>query len=87
MKPYRGCSIRLPISFKEAIPIAVLGLVVNVVSAWLLSGGHDHSHGHHHSRTMMASDMTATSNSRSTITRTATARITATTTCGPRWFT
>src|SRR5579863_9915314 len=29
----------IPISFKEAIPIAVLGLVVNVVSAWLLSGG------------------------------------------------
>lgn len=39
----------IPISFNEAIPIAVLGLVVNVVSAWLLSGGHDHSHGHHHS--------------------------------------
>jgi cation diffusion facilitator family transporter len=39
----------IPISFNEAIPIAVLGLVVNVVSAWLLSGGRDHSHGHHHS--------------------------------------
>jgi cation diffusion facilitator family transporter len=39
------------ISFNEAIPIAVLGLVVNVASAWLLSGGHqhDHSHGHRHS--------------------------------------
>ena len=37
------------ISFNEAIPIAVLGLVVNVVSAWLLSGGHHgHSHGHGH---------------------------------------
>jgi cation diffusion facilitator family transporter len=38
------------ISFNEAIPIAVLGLVVNVVSAWLLSGGdhHGHSHGHSH---------------------------------------
>ncbi len=37
------------ISFNEAIPIAVLGLVVNVVSAWLLSGGHHgHSHGHAH---------------------------------------
>ena len=38
------------ISFNEAIPIAVLGLVVNVASAWLLSGGdhHDHSHGHGH---------------------------------------
>jgi cation diffusion facilitator family transporter len=41
------------ISFNEAIPIAALGLVVNVASAWLLSGGHhhghsDHSHGHDH---------------------------------------
>jgi cation diffusion facilitator family transporter len=40
----------VPISFHEAIPIAVLGLAVNVASAWLLSGGHhhDHSHGHAH---------------------------------------
>ncbi len=38
----------VPISFNEAIPIAVLGLVVNVASAWLLSGGHGHSHGHDH---------------------------------------
>jgi cation diffusion facilitator family transporter len=36
------------ISFNEAIPIAVLGLVVNVVSAWLLSGGHHHGHSHGH---------------------------------------
>ena len=36
------------ISFNEAIPIAVLGLVVNVASAWLLSGGHHHGHGHAH---------------------------------------
>jgi cation diffusion facilitator family transporter len=38
------------IRFGEAIPIAVLGLAVNVVSAWLLSGGehHGHSHGHSH---------------------------------------
>ena len=36
-----------PIAFTEAIAIAALGLVVNVVSAWLLSrGGHDHHHGH-----------------------------------------
>ncbi len=36
-----------PINFSAAIPIAALGLVVNVVSAWLLSrGGHDHHHGH-----------------------------------------
>jgi cation diffusion facilitator family transporter len=44
------------IRFDEAIPVAVLGLAVNVVSAWLLSTGdtnrdHDragHGHGHHH---------------------------------------
>ena len=38
------------IHFREAIPIAVLGLCVNVASAWLLSaGGHDHHHhGHGH---------------------------------------
>ncbi|MEW6645502.1 MAG: CDF family Co(II)/Ni(II) efflux transporter DmeF [Pseudomonadota bacterium] len=36
------------ISFREAIPIAVLGLGVNVASAWLLSGGHDHGHAHGH---------------------------------------
>src|SRR5216683_1488371 len=39
----------VPISFNEAIPIAVLGLVVNVASAWLLSGGHHHGHSHGHS--------------------------------------
>jgi cation diffusion facilitator family transporter len=38
----------VPIHFAEAIPIACLGLVVNVASAWLLSGGHDHGHGHGH---------------------------------------
>jgi len=39
----------VPISFNEAIPIAVLGLAVNVASAWLLSGGHHgHNHGHSH---------------------------------------
>ena len=49
-----------PIRFNEAIPIAGVGLVVNIVSAWLLSvGGHEHrdhgpaaspggSHHHHH---------------------------------------
>jgi cation diffusion facilitator family transporter len=37
------------IRFAEAIPIAVVGLVVNVASAWLLSGAdHGHSHGHSH---------------------------------------
>lgn len=40
----------VPIHFREAIPIAVVGLLVNIVSAWLLSGGdhHGHSHGHGH---------------------------------------
>ena len=39
------------ISFDEAIPIAVLGLMVNIASVLLLSGGgqdHSHSHGHSH---------------------------------------
>jgi cation diffusion facilitator family transporter len=36
------------IHFDEAIPIAVLGLLVNAISAWLLSGGHEHHHGHSH---------------------------------------
>ncbi len=39
----------VPISFAQAIPIALLGLAVNVASAWLLSsGGHHHGHGHGH---------------------------------------
>ena len=38
----------VPIRFGEAIPIAVLGLGVNVVSAWLLSRDHHHHHGHDH---------------------------------------
>jgi len=39
----------VPIRFREAIPIAVVGLLVNIASAWLLSGGdHGHDHGHSH---------------------------------------
>ena len=42
----------VPIHFAEAIPIACLGLVVNIASAWLLSSsehhGHSHGHGHAH---------------------------------------
>jgi cation diffusion facilitator family transporter len=34
------------IEFTQAIPIAVLGLLVNIVSAWLLSGGDHHGHSH-----------------------------------------
>jgi cation diffusion facilitator family transporter len=37
------------IDFREAIPIACLGLAVNVASAWLLSGSEHHHHtGHRH---------------------------------------
>src|SRR5579862_8344095 len=36
------------IRFEEAIPIACLGLLVNVASAWLLSGGDHGHHGHDH---------------------------------------
>ena len=38
----------VPIHFGEAIPIAVVGLLVNLASAWLLSGGDHHGHGHGH---------------------------------------
>src|SRR5208282_3447461 len=39
----------VPIHFAEAIPIAVVGLLVNIASAWLLSGGnHHHGAGHAH---------------------------------------
>jgi cation diffusion facilitator family transporter len=38
----------VPIGFAQAIAVAVIGLAVNLVSAWLLAGGgHDHGHGHH----------------------------------------
>jgi len=43
------------IAFDEAIPVAFLGLVVNLLSVWLLHDhghghdhGHSHGHGHHH---------------------------------------
>jgi cation diffusion facilitator family transporter len=41
------------IHFREAIPIACLGLAVNIASAWLLSSDghhHGHSHGHAHEK-------------------------------------
>jgi len=38
----------IPIDFDQAIPIAVLGLIVNVASVLLLSGGDHHHHGHTH---------------------------------------
>lgn len=38
----------VPISFDEAIFVAVIGLVMNLVSAWLLKDDHDHHHPHVH---------------------------------------
>ncbi|MBR1126507.1 CDF family Co(II)/Ni(II) efflux transporter DmeF [Bradyrhizobium lablabi] len=39
----------VPIAYGEAIAVAVLGLAVNLVSAWLLREQHDdHHHGHSH---------------------------------------
>jgi len=49
----------VPIAYSEAIAVAVLGLAVNLVSAWLLRDehhdhhhdhGHSHDHSHHHHR-------------------------------------
>jgi cation diffusion facilitator family transporter len=49
------------ISYHEAIAVAVLGLVVNVASAWMLRDSHDHHHGadhsgghHHHDNNLRA---------------------------------
>src|SRR5215470_7062589 len=38
----------VPISFHEAVAIAVLGLAVNLACAWLLRDADHHHHGHHH---------------------------------------
>jgi cation diffusion facilitator family transporter len=35
------------ISFNGAIFVAIIGLIVNGVSAWILGDDHDHSHAHH----------------------------------------
>ena len=37
----------VPISFAQAITVAMIGLAVNLASAWLLKDDHAH-HGHHH---------------------------------------
>ncbi|MBW9090481.1 CDF family Co(II)/Ni(II) efflux transporter DmeF [Rhizobium wenxiniae] len=36
------------IDFDQAILVAVIGLAVNLISAWLLRDDHDHHHGGHH---------------------------------------
>ena len=39
----------IQIHYSEAIPIAILGLVINLICAWLLHDDHDHhGHSHHH---------------------------------------
>ena len=37
-----------PIHYNQAIAIAIVGLLVNLVSAWLLKDGHHHDHAHDH---------------------------------------
>jgi len=37
-----------PIHYDQAIAIAMVGLLVNLVSAWLLKDGHHHDHAHGH---------------------------------------
>jgi len=37
------------VAFGEAALVAIVGLLVNIVSAFMLSGGHHHGHDHHHS--------------------------------------
>jgi cation diffusion facilitator family transporter len=38
----------VPIHYPEATAIAAVGLLVNLLSAWMLGAGHDHDHGHDH---------------------------------------
>jgi cation diffusion facilitator family transporter len=37
-----------PIHYQQAIEIATIGLVVNLICAWLLKDDHHHGHDHHH---------------------------------------
>src|SRR5215475_3090614 len=40
----------VPIVYGESIAVACLGLIVNIVSAFLLRDSHDHHHGHAHAQ-------------------------------------
>ena len=40
----------IPISFNQAIMVALVGLIVNLLSAWLLWDDHHHHHGHGHQK-------------------------------------
>jgi cation diffusion facilitator family transporter len=42
------------IGFNEAIIVAVIGLLVNVLSVWMLHGGEEHHHDHHHDHNLKA---------------------------------
>jgi len=46
------------IGFNEAIIVAIVGLLVNILSVWVLQGDnhhhHDHHHGHHHDHNLKA---------------------------------
>ena len=47
----------VPIHYPEATAIAVVGFLVNLLSAWMLGAGHDHDHDdhhHHHDHNMRA---------------------------------
>ena len=59
MRRSHGLSAPVPIHFAQAIPIACLGLAVNMASAWLLSRGHIITirARHHHMVTHMATIM------------------------------
>lgn len=46
----------IAISFNGAIAVAIIGLIVNGVSAWILEDGHDHSHAHHEEDSHSAHD-------------------------------
>jgi cation diffusion facilitator family transporter len=52
VQSFRRLANPVPIGFDEATAIAILGLAVNLVSAWLLRGGHGghggHEEGHQH---------------------------------------
>ncbi len=41
--------IPVDISYKEAIFVAIIGLIINLICAWLLKDDHAHHHGHDHS--------------------------------------
>ncbi|HEX4293422.1 MAG TPA: CDF family Co(II)/Ni(II) efflux transporter DmeF [Rhizomicrobium sp.] len=42
------------VSYTEALPIAGIGLAVNIISALILQTPHSHDHGHHHDHNMRA---------------------------------